>query len=337
MPPLQDVHAPVEDEYDEEADSDFQADAVGDEDISSTSEDDLPEQDETSQRPRKRRKVEKVQSAPVTELDSGDEATIKEQRASRKKHQKQANNENESGNESEGWRAQTRAMRTKEKEERRRNKLASVKGSTIDVDKIWEEMNKPQPLHSSNVQPNSHNDVLDDKAIAIQLPKTTDGVVEKENLPEFFSEEMITIKRTYKFAGEVHVEEKNVPKSSAEAQLWLAQQQSTKAPVLEADGKMVNRPLRRISRFDPNFSNLAAFKSSWVKQGAGAGQHAGPKLNVVEKSKMDWAVHVDTQGLKEELDIHAKARDGYLSRMDFLREVEGRKEAEARAARLRTA
>ncbi|KAL6253251.1 swr complex subunit [Rhinocladiella similis] len=337
MPPSLDSNIPVEDEYDEEADSDFQEDEVRDEDISSTSEDDLTEQHDVSHRPRKRRKIENVQLASVTELDSGDDATIKEQQSSRKKRRKQENNENESGNESEGWRARTRAMRTKEKEERRKNKLASVKGSTVDVDKIWEEMNKPQTLHSPLMQPGSRDDFLDDEAIANQSTTATEREMEKENVPTTFPEEMIKIRRTYKFAGEVHVEEKNVPKTSAEARLWLAQQQSAKAPILEADGKMVNRPLRKISRFDPNFSNLAAFKSSWVKQSAEAGIHSGPRLNVVEKSKMDWAVHVDTEGLKEELDVHAKARDGYLSRMDFLREVEGRKEAEARAARLRTA
>jgi hypothetical protein len=52
---------------------------------------------------------------------------------------------------------------------------------------------------------------------------------------------------------------------------------------------------------------------------------------------VDWAVHVDAEGFKAELDTHAKAREGYLSRMDFLRGVEERKEAEARAARLKAA
>ena len=146
---------------------------------------------------------------------------------------------------------------------------------------------------------------------------------------------MITIKRTYKFAGEIHTEEKTVLKSSAEAQLWLSQHQSSKPEMLTPDGHVVQRPLRTFSRFDPNLSNLDAFKSSWAGKNAQTANFKGPKLNVVEKSKMDWAVHVDSEGLKDELDTHAKAKEGYLNRMDFLRDVEQRKEIEARDARLK--
>jgi hypothetical protein len=227
-------------------------------------------------------------------------------------------------------------MRTKEKDERKRNKQASSRGSTIDVNKIWEEMNRPAPL----LEPRIEGDPAEQRPPAqkeesFKAANTADKDSGKENVPVVDGDETITIKRTYKFAGEVHVEEKTVLKSSAEAQLWLSQQQASKRASPAADGKAANRPLRKISRFDPNFSNMDAFKSSWAAAKAQEAMFKGPKLNVVEKSKMDWAEHVDSEGLKEELSTHAKAKDGYLTRMDFLRDVEERKEAEARAARLK--
>jgi len=337
MVDFQDPDPVGEEDYDEEADSDFHAEA-GDEDLSSTSDDEAQNEQDADQRPRKRRKLDKAQQDETVELDSGDEATIREQKKSHKKQRKHGQVEpGEDGNEPDGWRARTRAMRTQEKEEQKRNKLASIKGSTIDVDKLWEEMNRPRPLPAPHIVGDDVGPADDSKSSAKSTTITSlEPDADKENLSAGgAAEETITIKRTYKFAGEVHVEEKTVPKSSAEAQLWLAQQQSSKTPVSAADGRVIHRPLRRISRFDPNFSNLEAFKALWADKNAHATTFKGPKLNVVEKSKMDWAAHVDTEGLKEELATHAKARDGYLSRMDFLKGVEERKDAEARAARLK--
>ncbi|KIX07264.1 uncharacterized protein Z518_01917 [Rhinocladiella mackenziei CBS 650.93] len=332
MVSVQDPDVEMEDDYDEEADSDFQEDDSGAEDATSSSDEEDQKGENVSHRPLKRRKVEKAQEEKIVELDSGDEATINEQKKTHRKQKKPGFEElDDSGNESERWRARTRAMRVREKDERRRSKLASIKGSTVDVDKIWEEMNRPGPLPP----PRLEGDTIDQKGPPKGTPGSTliSGDVSKENVPATDAEETITIKRTYKFAGEVHVEEKTVLKSSAEAQLWLSQQQS-KSETSAPGGKVVHRPLRKISRFDPNFSNLDAFKASWALKNVRGASFKGPKLNVVEKSKMDWAVHVDTEGLKEELDTHAKAKEGYLNRMDFLKGVEERKEAEARAARL---
>ncbi|KAJ9616762.1 swr complex subunit [Cladophialophora chaetospira] len=331
----------LEDEYDEEADSDFEAEGSGAEDFSSASDDDggkgAKDVQDALERPRKRRKTDQAQAELITELDSGDEATIQELKQTHKKSKPTTRStQQDDGDESEGWRARTRAMRMQEKDERRRNKLASSKGSTIDVNKIWEEMNQPAPLLPPRVEdgtalqtnPSQETDTF--KSL-----NTVSGDSEKENVPVNDSEETITIKRTYKFAGEVHVEERTVLKSSAEAQLWLSQQQQAKGSSPGADGTLRNRPLRKISRFDPNFSNMDSFKGAWTARTPQEGKFTGPKLNVVEKSKMDWAEHVDTEGLKEELDTHAKAKEGYLTRMDFLRGVEERKESEARAARVK--
>lgn len=333
MAELQHTDVQMEDEYDEEADSDFMSTGeVSGDDSSSSSE---PDQAEDNARPRKRRKTEKQPpTEDLGELDSGDEVTIKEHKRTKRKAQRKGQDaDDQSGDESEGWRARTRAMRDREKEEKKRNKLASLKASTIDVDTLWTEMNRPE---ASPPPPPVEDDSVDINKVESSPTKDARKggfSADKENIPDSV-EEMITIKRTYQFAGQMHTEEKLVPKSSAEARLWMAQQAS-KPQARDAEGRIVLRPLRKISRFDPNLNSIDAFKGNWTALTDGKKAPTGPKLNVVEKSKMDWAVHVDAEGLKEELDVHAKAKEGYLNRMDFLRDVEHRKEEEARAARRR--
>lgn len=285
-----------EDGYDEEADSDFDVSGSDGGSVSSDGE--------------AIRSKKVVTHAPlIQELDSGDEATIQTQRRSHKNK--------DTGVDNDEWRAKTRSMRAQEKEEKKQAKLVSKKVVTVDIDRIWEQLSKPGPLPPVQIEGQDEH-------------QTSHKESEEAAKPAADAEETITIKRQFEFAGEVHLEEKIVPKSSAEAQLWLAQQ-AVKSTTAEktADGR--TRPLRKISRFDPNYANLEAFRNHAIKtQPEG---FKGPKLNVVEKSKMDWAVHVDAEGLKDELDVAAKAKDAYLSRMDFLGQVEQRKDDEARAAR----
>ena len=333
MPPPVPLEVETEDDYDEEADSDFDAVSAQSGDLSSASDEDDDADAQATARSKKRRKVQKPESPPVPELDSGDEATIKQHKKKRRKQREKAE-EAGSGDEEEeeegGWRARTRAMREREKEEKNQSKLASVKGSTIDVNKLWEDMNKANLIQEVGDQPETSTAVEGKPSKGGTASNMHQESANKENEPGLV--EMIAIKRTYKFAGEIHTEEKTVPKSSAEARLWLAQH-SSRPQARDAEGRVVHRPLRKVSKFDPNFNNLDSFKGGWTAVGRKG--PAGPKLNVVEKSKMDWASHVDAQGLKEELDDHARAKEGYLNRMDFLRDVEQRKEGEARAARLR--
>lgn len=164
--------------------------------------------------------------------------------------------------------------------------------------------------------------------------------------PPKFPEEMIKIKRTYKFAGEMITEEKVVPKDSAEAKIFLANGEnvdamSTADMEAAANAKAalkLRRPLRKVSRFDPNPSG--SIKKSWEKQqptAEAAMENArGPKINTVEKSRLDWAAYVDQAGIKDELAVHSKAKEGYLGRMDFLDRVGSNIEEEKRNARLKT-
>lgn len=61
----------------------------------------------------------------------------------------------------------------------------------------------------------------------------------------------------------------------------------------------------------------------------------GRKLNTVEKSKMDWAGFVDKSGIREELEVAEKAKGSYMHQKEFLERVEGKREEEARRARLK--
>lgn len=327
----QDPEAHDEDEYDEEADSDFNEDDAQGDDVSSDS-DQGDANDTKTPKPNAvlKRNLEEPQDDASIELDSGDEATIKERKkAIRKRKKKGEDVDGESDGENAAWRAKTRSMREKEKDEKKTNKLVRIEGATIDVDKIWEMMNQPGPLPP--VRPEGTEIVQKDKL----EPTDVDGEQNKENIPASTGEEMITISRKYKFAGEVHVEEKVVSKSSAEARLWISQQEAKPESLEEVGKVLVQRPMRKISRFDPNYNNIDAFKMNWVRSSGNTDSFKGPKLNVVEKSKMDWASHVDAEGLKDELDVHAKAKEGYHSRMEFLNEVEQRKEEEARQARMK--
>lgn len=295
-----------EDDYDEEADSDF------DEVLSDAGSASSSEQDDTA-KPVKKPSVT-TKKPLVEELDSGDEATIKERKKSKKKQKRRDGQVSSDDEVSEAWRAKTRSMRANEQEEKQKRKVVDIKSSTVDVNRIWEELQRPGPL----------------PPIRIEGEQEIESPTKKQEAAAPV-EEMITIKRQFKFAGEVHVEDKTVPKSSAEARLWLSQQENKNKEPPEATESGRQRPLRKISRFDPNYSNLDSFKNHLIKVQPDA--FKGPKLNVVEKSKMDWASHVDAEGLKHELDVAAKAKGAYLNRMDFLGEVEQRKEEEARLAR----
>lgn len=138
-------------------------------------------------------------------------------------------------------------------------------------------------------------------------------------------ENTIAIKRTYIFAGETITEEKIVSKSSAEARLYLQSQATTPSPVSPVGGKPLRRPKKRPSMFEPNPEGIV--------KGLAPPTSKGPKLNVVEKSKLDWASHVDKEGLKDELDVAEKAKDGYMGRMDFLGRSEAKREEERKNAR----
>ncbi|KAJ5704234.1 hypothetical protein N7493_011372 [Penicillium malachiteum] len=329
--------------YDSAEDEDFQLEDAGAQDESDISSDD--NDDEPA---KKKRKSNKKTEIPDEDLDSGDEATIRKAREKREKKRKgkkgkSAAKDDEMDIDDEeggtGGFVRTRAMKKHIQEERERKPLAQIDGATIDVESLWEQMNAPGNqlgLRPNQIKRDSEPAPEPDSAANVTDVKDQ-AAAEPEKKPRHPpGEQMIKIKRTYKFAGEMITEEKIVPKDSAEAKAFMSSGENVEYTEVEdaTANQNVRRPLRKVSRFDPN--PTGSIKKSWEKQLVEAGENAiGPKINTVEKSRLDWAQYVDHAGIKDELRVASKAKEGYMGRMDFLDRVGAKRDEEARQARLK--
>ncbi|KZF24040.1 BCNT-domain-containing protein [Xylona heveae TC161] len=367
-----------EEEYISSEDEDYNPEAVngeadgGEESESSSEDEQAPGAGKKPSRPKKRKSGPTENDEQAEELDSGDEATIRKG-AKRRKQRKAGGKDQDDEEDDEGGEGgliKTRAQRAAEKQEK--GPLASTDGATVDVDALWKSMisgpptNKPDPeAQSKPEQTPAQQDQASFADTTKSLTnghsttttpstKTTTTATTTTKAPD---EETILIKRTYKFAGEIITEEKRVPKSSAEARLYLQSLESSSSSSSPATSQQqqqqqnrpppLRRPKKRTSLFDPGTTaptTINGGTNAGVAPGAGAGAGAGargvphktaagPKLNTVEKSKLDWAGFVDKEGIAEELDEHSRAKEGYLGRMEFLGRVDAKKEDELRAAR----
>jgi hypothetical protein len=336
-----------EETYHESSDEDFDPVAVpADESSASSDEDEVA-------KPTARKGKRKV---PVTdELDSGDEVTIgaASKRKSKKRKGGSADQELLSDIEDgEGGLIKTRAQRRVEQKERK--PLVGIESATVDVDAIWAQM-LAAPLKP----------VRQDDTPKAQETQGQDVAMDGESAPVMADDEtdLVSVKKTYTFAGQRTTEEKQIPRSALDQHLsdgW-----KTLTPVTEESGdskagtpgpglgnskNKVRRPLRRPSRFDANPTGYVRslppeHQLTWprkAKTTAIVGQENVPaqdalkvtrpekaqKLNVVDKSRLDWTGFVAKEGIAEELDIHGKTKEAYLGRMEFLAGVEARREEE---------
>ncbi|CAI7645800.1 unnamed protein product [Penicillium crustosum] len=333
-----------EEAYNSAEDEDFELDeAPDDSDLSSDAE---------AAEPAKKKRKTVTQSQPLedAELDSGDEATIRKAREKKEKAKgkktkgKRARDSDEDDGDIDmdddeggtGGFVRTRAMKQQIQEEQRKP-LARIDGATVDVNALWEQMNAPQG--QSSLQP-PQTQQIPESAPEHEPTKAPDqGTRDAGHKIDHaaHTDQMIKIKRTYKFAGEWITEEKVVPKHSAEAKAFLSSGENVEYADEDAaaanTARNLRRPLRKISRFDPN--PTGTIKKSWEKQLVADKDARGPKINTVEKSRLDWASYVDSAGIKDELRTHSKAKEGYIGRMDFLGRMEDKRENERRAARLK--
>jgi hypothetical protein len=332
--------------YDESQDEDFNPDdAPQDDEAASSSDEDNAPAKTTSRSKRK---------APVDdELDSGDEVTIQ---AARKKKSKKGKKGKQGGDddehvllsEGEGGLIKTRAQRRVEQVEKK--PLARTEGATVDVDALWAQMTAAplKPIQPTEPEQPQHQATTADTP----TPAPKAAPVEEE--------EHIQIKKTYTFAGQDTTEEKSIPRSHLDKYTsdgWTTTER-TKSSDPDAKHKAntskIRRPLRRPSRFDPNPTGFvrtlapehqltyprttipAATSTTTMlppELPTNQGKAKTQKLNVVDKSRMDWTGFVDKEGIAEELDTHGKTKEAYLGRMEFLAGVEARKEEERKRVR----
>jgi hypothetical protein len=93
-----------------------------------------------------------------------------------------------------------------------------------------------------------------------------------------------------------------VPKESAEAKAYLSSvhTSSSSGALSHATKPLARRPVKRKS----NLEEMA--KGNKLA-----------KLNVLEKSRLDWAGFVDKEGIQDDLKRYNK--DGYIERQEFLK------------------
>ncbi|KAI0550217.1 bucentaur or craniofacial development-domain-containing protein [Xylaria curta] len=320
----------LDEDYASEEDSDFAPGAAPVDDGSdSESGSEAPGDTLTGATPKRKRTTGDAAEGDLE--NSGDETIIQKGRKRQKRAKRADGDVEEEGG--EGGLIKTRRQRALEKAER---KSHAVSGPvTVNVDDLWAQMvAAPLIPPKSDAQPDKENQQAyqGDADTAADATKTAPVNPNGTDTPG-----MIKIKRTYNFAGKVHTEEKLVARDSAEAKLYLASQD---ANLNDAEDEQPKRKPRKAFRsiFEPVIEGLA--QRADLKLGMNIRlelreqQAKAKKLNVVEKSRMDWAGFVDKEGIKDELELAGKSKESYVSRQDFLQRVEAKKEEEARRARI---
>mgnify|MGYP004503365893 CR=1 FL=1 len=335
--------------YHESSDEDFNPDTAPADDAASSSED----EDAAAPTGRKGKRKARIDD----ELDSGDEVTIEAARKKAKKRNKGSKDDDDDDDDDdlvlsedqggEGGLIKTRAQRAVEKKEKR--PLARTEGATVDVEALWAQMTAA-PLRP--VQPPSIQDAAPTQDAAPGVARTAEAPVE---------EELVTVTKPFVFAGQSTTEEKQIPRSALaqySADGWTPTSatkptEPTPSAPKDADTQL-RRPLKRPSRFDPNPTGYVRalppdHQLAWPRNPAATAPppetaldapkkpDKATKLNVVDKSRMDWSGFVDKEGIADELHEHGKSKDNYMSRRDFLAGVEARMEHEGRKGRVANA
>lgn len=334
----------VDDNYHESSDEDFNPTALAADASSSSDDEELPDATTTNVAPRKGKR----KGPSLADLDSGDEKTI--ETAKKRKAKKRKGGEDALLSEDEGGDGgliKTRAQRRVEQKERK--PLARTDGATVDVDALWAQLVtapiKPvvsalssTPLETAhrgteNVLPAQDRHPPADTEtdlVAIKRIYTFAGqrTTEEKRIPRATFEQYIS-------DGWKSVEQDDTITTPATAAA-TAPNDNSEGP---SDPKF-RRPLRRPSRFDPNptgqvrglapeyqlswprktvstttvdqENSAAATPTTAVGPGAAPRVEKAQKLNVVDKSRLDWTGYVDKEGIAEELDEHGKAKEAYL-------------------------
>ncbi|KAJ7512502.1 bucentaur or craniofacial development-domain-containing protein [Mycena galericulata] len=135
---------------------------------------------------------------------------------------------------------------------------------------------------------------------------------------------MVKIQKKFLYAGETTVEVVEVPEDSADAKkwpLWHPPEEESTATASSSTQEPETPPVPSTSAAKkpgprkPRTS-LAAIPTQKPR-----------KLSTLDKSKMDWSTHVNSEppDMKDELDANRRG-GGYLEKLEFLNRVDGRRE-----------
>jgi hypothetical protein len=323
-------------EYDEDADEDFNPDGAvaGDDDQSSSSED---EADAAGSAKPKKKIAKRKSEAIEEELDSGDEATIKERRKRKRKKDEDEDVEESAG---EGGFVRTRAQRYAEKVEQKQRRHATLGHVTVDVDKLWADLSS---------LPIGRISISDAKPSAEKFTKSNGSEgQDKDTKTAPAKDDLITIKKRIQYAGEVTEVEEQVLRTSKEAQKYLAEhpEADPNHALHSIDPNGLQRPLKRPSIFEPNPSSLVkgvaperlrprAPSRLDVKRIEEETRKKALKMSTVQKSALDWKGFVNQEGLRDELNEYGKSKRGFMAREAFLDRAAGAREQAAKDARLK--
>ncbi|CAG8477079.1 8014_t:CDS:2 [Paraglomus occultum] len=227
--------------------------------------------------------------------------------------------------------------------ERDMKKLRSETGVANQTQRSEEEMKKRMDTMWAQINNNEANNELqqDDSVQTDKESEKQDSDLLKDN-PEKVakrgSSKLITITRTYEFAGDFITEETEVPEDSDEAKAYLLAQSQTSSSEQLNDNSHASLQSSESSRSKPILpvkqrpaksqrakSNLSKLVDAMKKP---------TKLNTLDKSKLDWNKFVDKEGIKDELKYHNK--NGFIEKQDFLQRTYSRQEADLKAMRKKT-
>ncbi|KAF9134975.1 Craniofacial development protein 1 [Mortierella sp. 14UC] len=136
---------------------------------------------------------------------------------------------------------------------------------------------------------------------------------------------MVTITTTYDFAGETVTVTKDVPEDSKEARDYAAKNGKAAAGATTPGSPSTPDSLVSTTKTKPPVRYIRRI-SMLDQLAATYGVKKPPKLNTLEKSKLDWKNFVGKEGIEDELRHHNK--DGYMEKVAFLQRTDERRDAE---------
>ncbi|KAI8604132.1 craniofacial development protein 1-like protein [Dissophora ornata] len=188
------------------------------------------------------------------------------------------------------------------------------------LDALWKELNTPIS------KPTSRPELL---AAASTGSSGSGG----SGTSQSESAKMVTITTTYDFAGETVTVTKDVPENSKEARDAAQKNKtgndnnntlSTSASTASPSTSISSSTSAPSSEIGP--VRYVRKKSTLDELAATYGVKKPPKLNTLEKSKLDWNNFVGKEGIEDELKHHNK--DGYMEKVAFLQRTDERRDIE---------